>query len=74
MFTRRGPAILYAPDISETIWNRVFGMGDEEYNVKLTVQRNRAREEHSVDVRYWGIWKQFIAAMKAEDAAAPTEA
>ena len=74
VFTRCGAAILYAPDISKTIWNRVFGMGDEAFNVKLTMQRNKAREEHPIDVRYWGIWNQFIAAMKAEDAAAPAEA
>lgn len=70
VFTRREPAILYAPDIGKTIWNEVFGMGDKAYNTKLTLLRNKDRTEHPVDIKYWGIWNRIIAQMKARAATA----
>lgn len=63
------PAMMYAPDISQTIWNAAFGMGDEEYNKKMTMLRDRDREEHTAEPAYWGIWNRFIAELKAMEAA-----
>lgn len=64
------PAMMYAPDISKTIWNAAFGMGDQEYNKKMTILRDRDREEHTAEPAYWGVWNRFIAELKAMEAAA----
>ncbi len=64
------PAMMYAPDISQTIWNAAFGMGDQEYNKKMTILRDRDREEHTAEPAYWGVWNRFIAELKAMEAAA----
>lgn len=57
--TRTDPVILYAPDISETIFNDLLGMGDEEYNKKLLMRRMARRKKHPMEVRYWGIWELY---------------
>lgn len=57
--TRTDPVILYAPDISETIFNDLLGMGDEEYNKKLLMRRMARRAKHPMEVRYWGIWELY---------------
>jgi len=64
------PAMMYAPDISQTIWNAAFGMGDQEYNKKMTILRDQDREEHTAEPAYWGVWNRFIAELKAMEAAA----
>jgi len=69
VLTPNGPAMMYAPDLSKTIWNAAFGMGGEDYNRNLTMLRDRDRTEHDGTVAYWGIWNQYIAEIKAIDAA-----
>ncbi len=64
------PAMMYAPDISQTIWNAAFGMGDKDYNQKMSMLRDRDREEYSAEPAYWGIWNRFIAELKAIEASA----
>ena len=64
------PAMMYAPDLSQTIWNAAFGMGAEDYNQKMTMLRDRDRTVHDGSTSYWGIWDRYIAEIKAADAAA----
>ena len=37
--SRAAPAIHYMPDISKTVFNRLFGMGEPEHNRKLLLRR-----------------------------------
>ena len=70
VMTRNAPAVMYAPDLSKTIWNRAYGTGDEEYNRQLTMFRDKERTAYPSDRAFWGIWNQYIAEIKAADAAA----
>lgn len=58
------PAIMQAPDLSHTIFNRMFGMGDEEHNKRVREERyNRCvSEEISSDIALWRIWERYIKA------------
>jgi type IV secretion system protein VirD4 len=70
VLTPNDPAMMYAPDLSKTIWNAAFGMGGEDYNRKMAMLRDRDRTEHEETISYWGIWDRYIAEIKAMDAAA----
>ena len=70
VLTPNDPAMMYAPDISQTIWNAAFGMGDPKYNQKMSMLRDRDRVEHHEEAEYWGVWNRYVAEMKAADAAA----
>lgn len=69
VMTRNAPAIMYAPDLSQTIWNQAYGMGDEIYNRELAMLRNSDRAVHPDDRAFWGIWKKYTAGIKAAEAA-----
>lgn len=62
---RGAPAILYAPDISKTIFNALYGLGNKKHNQKVLIYRSSARPERSVSVSYWDGWKKYVAAAKA---------
>lgn len=54
------PAIMYAPDLSQWSFNERFGMGDEEHNRKLRMQRHSERKKHEISgIELWGIWKKY---------------
>lgn len=57
--SRNDPAIMYAPDISQTPFNTLLGMGDPEHNRKLLLQRCSARPQRKPEVSLWGIWNQY---------------
>lgn len=57
--TGTDPVVLYAPDLSKTIFNRMLGLGDAEHNTKVILKRGDRRPEHAVDTRYWGIWTVY---------------
>lgn len=60
VMTSNYPAIMYAPDLSQWTFNERFGMGDEEHNVKLRMQRHGERQKHTIDeIQLWGIWKKY---------------
>lgn len=61
---RHDPAIMYAPDISETPFNNLLGMGDEEHNRKLLLERCNARRVRDPEVHYWNIWNNYIPKTK----------
>ena len=70
VLTPNDPAMMYAPDISQTIWNAAFGMGNPKYHQKMSMLRDRDRIEHHEEAEYWGVWNRYVAEMKAADAAA----
>ena len=60
--SRNNPAIIYAPDLSESIFNKLFGLGDKEHNRKVREEReNRrpARDGTNLKIELWGIWDKF---------------
>ena len=60
VLSRHDPAILYAPDISKTIFNEMLGMGDKEHNIRLSVIRNDRRAERYIRApQLWGVWKAY---------------
>ncbi|WP_449290642.1 VirD4-like conjugal transfer protein, CD1115 family [Oscillibacter ruminantium] len=70
VLTPNDPAMMYAPDISQTIWNAAYGMGDPKYNQKMSMLRDRDRIEHHEEAEYWGVWNRYVAELKAADTAA----
>lgn len=65
VMTRNHPAIMYAPDISQTIFNPMLGLGNEEHNKQLIMRRNAERSERTVNKNppLWGIWDKYIDAI-----------
>ncbi len=66
--SRNHPAIMYAPDISQTIFNPMLGLGDKEHNKKLIMCRQKERPERSVcsNPPLWGIWHKYIEAINVK--------
>lgn len=64
--SRNKPAIMYAPDISQTIFNPMLGLGDKRHNIRLIQERQKARPEREVsrEPQLWGIWNKYIDAIK----------
>lgn len=54
------PAIMYAPDLSQTIFNKLLGLGDMEYNRQLIIARSQERVERPISTAYWNIWDYYI--------------
>ena len=53
-------AITNLPDLSEYYANRDFGMGDEEFNKKLFLERMQERPLREIgEPRLWGIWEDY---------------
>ena len=50
VFSRNAPSIMYAPDISQTIFNDLLGMGTPEHNQRLLEKRQRMRPEREVQL------------------------
>lgn len=57
--SRYDPVILYMPDLSKTLFNRLLGLGDREHNQKIILQRNARRPDHPIQTAYWGIWDLY---------------
>jgi type IV secretion system protein VirD4 len=56
------PAVMYAPDLSEWLFNEMLGLGDKEHNKKYIMQFQENRPDIAKtndDVALWGIWKKF---------------
>ena len=65
IISRDHPCILYAPDVSKTNFNQMYGMGDKEHNRKLQQERDAKRLTRPDDVQMelWGIWNKYNGAM-----------
>ena len=70
MLGGKPPAITRLPDISEIYFNKINGMGSKEYNQKLRIERENAREERKINpIKIWNIWNkqtEEIPRMKVE--------
>jgi len=53
-------AMMYAPDISKTVFNTMLGMGNKRHNQKLQQLRNLQRPTRSASVSYWDGYKQIL--------------
>lgn len=62
---RGNPAVMYAPDISKTPLNTIYGLGNKKHNQKVMVYRSNQRPERKISVSYWDGWKPYVAAAKA---------
>lgn len=64
--SRADPAIMYAPDLSQWQFNKMFGMGSPEHNMKLRQERQaqRVKQEISATIMLWGIWNVIIDQIK----------
>lgn len=54
--SRNDPAIMYAPDLSQTLFNKLYGLGDKEHNRQIMMHRQSRRPERKPEVKYWRIW------------------
>ncbi len=68
VMTRNDPTIMYAPDISQTIFNSMLGLGDRKYNEQLIIRRNAQRPERKISASppLWGIWNKYIDAINQQ--------
>jgi len=65
VISRHYPAIMHAPDLSKTYFNRLFGLGDKEHNRKIQLERDKKRFCQSLDIHIalWGIWNKYNGEM-----------
>lgn len=56
---RSDPVMMYAPDISKTFFNTMFGMGSKRHNQKLQKYRNSLRPSRVPTVSYWDGYKKY---------------
>ncbi len=66
--SRAGPCIMYAPDLAQTIWNAMLGLGDEVHNRRVMKARNKCRPSTEVKTAYWGIAKLYTNLIQREGA------
>lgn len=57
--SRADPVMMYAPDISKTFFNTMFGMGSKRHNQKLQKYRNSLRPSRTPTVSYWDGYKAY---------------
>ena len=59
MIAGDSPAITNIPDISKTYFNDLLGMGTEEENQTLRIEREKSREERKIQpIKVWDIWNK----------------
>lgn len=67
MLTGEYAGVNLLPDLSEYRANKIFGLGDQEYNNRLIMKREAARPEYPVgEPKLWEIWKQYMPEQPTE--------
>lgn len=68
--SRNDPAMMVCPDLSQWQFNRLFGMGDQEWNRKLRRERREHRTKHELPdtIEYWDITQVIISEIKKKQA------
>lgn len=75
VMTRFRPVIMYEPDISRMIFNKMLGLGDKQHNIEVIKLRNAARPERTIQTpQLWGIWKKYEEAVPPPPSLAPVPA
>lgn len=59
VMSRTDPVMMYAPDISKTFFNTMFGMGNKRHNQKLQKHRSTLRPTRTPSVSYWDGYKTY---------------
>ena len=59
VMSRADPAVMFAPDISQTPFNELYGMGDVEHNKRLRKYRDEQRPVRTPAVSYWDGYKAY---------------
>lgn len=54
-------AVMYAPDVSKTFFNTLYGMGSKKHNQRLQIYRNSQRPVRQASVSYWDGYKKFVS-------------
>lgn len=72
VWTLKGPAVLTLPDISQTLFNDILGMGSEKFNKAMLKRRadKAFRTEKKLtmrDIKLWGIWRQYMPGYAGEE-------
>lgn len=60
VMTSADPVIMYAPDISKTFFNTLFGMGSRRHNQRLQILRDGNRPIHNNPIYYWDGYKTLM--------------
>lgn len=58
--------IFYSPDLSNWIFNRIFGLGDKEHNRKVIVERQAKRPKKSSSEIEMKLWNKFYKDLEEE--------
>lgn len=66
LISRYGKAVMYVPDLAQTPFNRILGMGDEEHNSNLLLYRLTGRPKRPVKTHFWGVWEEYIQRLKVQ--------
>lgn len=55
------PAIMNAPDISKTVFAKMYGMGDKEHDRQLRMERENRRslKNNIKEMELWGVWEKY---------------
>jgi type IV secretion system protein VirD4 len=62
LITVNHPAMMYSPDLSKWLFNRMLGLGDKSHNKKFIAMGNAQRKVKSVsnsEIHLWGIWNEY---------------
>lgn len=69
MVTSEHPMVTKMPDLSKYHFNKMLGLGDEDYNNQLILRLENARPERKLkQVPLWGIWNQYKEMLEEEAA------
>lgn len=64
--SRVDPAVMFCPDISKTIFQGIFGLGNPDHNRQLIAKRQTRRPSQPANVNYWtDCWNDCIAMLQA---------
>lgn len=62
------PGMMNLPDLTEYRLNRMLGLGDEEQNIKIIMEREAARPAREIpQLKLWGIWNELKEISKEEE-------
>lgn len=60
MDTEARPAITKIPDLSKWYFNKLFGLGNKEHNIKVMQEReNKRAVRERKKIQLWGVWNEY---------------
>lgn len=70
MLTGEFAGINMLPDLSKYRFNELYGLGDEEHNNRIIMEREKQRKRNPVgELKLWEIWKEFEIPEEESEAA-----